>query len=482
MPTVLGVSLSPFVRKVRVALAEKSVPYDLVPVFPGERRGVPENQPAREDSRAAATATRASPIRRSSTLYLEKKHPSPSLYPSDPYEYARALWFEEWADSALVNVIGPKIFFEKIVATAVLQPRAERGGPSRRRWRRTCRRCSSTSRPAHGRLSRRQPALDRRHRRLLDAREPVPRRLRHRHAEVPEARALRRAHPRAAVVQELHRRREGDDRRAERSRPWRQRTASRSSGSSARRTSTRRRAGRSTGRASRTCAVRCCPGRTCRVVLWLTGQTAVPVLQSRRRDDRRLDAHHRRARSAAPRAAALPRRPRRAPARARARGLLRRGDRPAHPARALPRRPAGPDVRGRVSCRTGIAPLAKTLYRRALPGGPRGHALRHGHHRRRRRAEPRAVRGGARPARARRSGRPGYLVGDAFSVADLTAAALLSPLTLPPGVSRTPRRRCRASVARVPGALREAPGVRWAREMYRRHRGTSRDRAAVVAR
>ena len=34
MPTVLGVNLSPFVRKVRVALAEKGVPYDLVPVFP----------------------------------------------------------------------------------------------------------------------------------------------------------------------------------------------------------------------------------------------------------------------------------------------------------------------------------------------------------------------------------------------------------------------------------------------------------------
>ena len=34
MPTVLGVSASPFVRKVRVALAEKNIPYDLVPIFP----------------------------------------------------------------------------------------------------------------------------------------------------------------------------------------------------------------------------------------------------------------------------------------------------------------------------------------------------------------------------------------------------------------------------------------------------------------
>ena len=35
MPTLYGVGLSPFVRKVRVVLAEKSVPYDHDPVVPG---------------------------------------------------------------------------------------------------------------------------------------------------------------------------------------------------------------------------------------------------------------------------------------------------------------------------------------------------------------------------------------------------------------------------------------------------------------
>jgi glutathione S-transferase len=47
--------------------------------------------------------------------YLERTHPQPALYPSDPYEYARALWFEEYGDSALVNVFGPKIFFQRVV-------------------------------------------------------------------------------------------------------------------------------------------------------------------------------------------------------------------------------------------------------------------------------------------------------------------------------------------------------------------------------
>ena len=35
MPTVYGANASPFVRKVRVALAEKGIPYELDPVFPG---------------------------------------------------------------------------------------------------------------------------------------------------------------------------------------------------------------------------------------------------------------------------------------------------------------------------------------------------------------------------------------------------------------------------------------------------------------
>jgi glutathione S-transferase len=116
MPTVLGVNLSPFVRKVRVALAEKKIPYDLVPMFP---------QATDEDFRKISPLGKVPGFRDGDKgfsdssvicLYLEKTHPTPSLYPSDPYEYARALWFEEYADSALVNVFGPKIFFEKIVA------------------------------------------------------------------------------------------------------------------------------------------------------------------------------------------------------------------------------------------------------------------------------------------------------------------------------------------------------------------------------
>jgi glutathione S-transferase len=116
MPTVFGVNASPFVRKVRVALAEKNVPYELNPVFPQAqdeefRKLSPLGKvPAFKDGDKGFSDSSVI------CLYLEKKHPSPALYPSDAHEYARALWFDEYADSAMVNVFGPKIFFEKFVA------------------------------------------------------------------------------------------------------------------------------------------------------------------------------------------------------------------------------------------------------------------------------------------------------------------------------------------------------------------------------
>ena len=38
--------------------------------------------------------------------YLEKKQPNPALYPGEPFSLARALWYEEYADTALAETIG----------------------------------------------------------------------------------------------------------------------------------------------------------------------------------------------------------------------------------------------------------------------------------------------------------------------------------------------------------------------------------------
>jgi glutathione S-transferase len=62
-----------------------------------------------------------------------------------------------------------------------------------------------------------------------------------------------------------------------------------------------------------------------------------------------------------------------------------------------------------------------------------------------------------------------YLVGETFSVADLTAAALFYPLVLPPegpaSLGDLPE-----SYDRFRGSVEERPGFRWVQEMFRRHR------------
>jgi glutathione S-transferase len=61
-----------------------------------------------------------------------------------------------------------------------------------------------------------------------------------------------------------------------------------------------------------------------------------------------------------------------------------------------------------------------------------------------------------------------YLVGDSFTVADLTAAALFYPLVTPPEGPRLPSPPSGYEEFRAP--LRDRRGYRWVEEMFRRHR------------
>lgn len=116
MPTVYGAHVSPFVRKVRAFLAEKDIPYELDPVVPFG--APPEFKKMSPLGRIPAFRDGDRTLADSSVIcaYIERTHPTPALYPSDPYDYARALWFEEYADGGMVTVVGPKIFFQKFVA------------------------------------------------------------------------------------------------------------------------------------------------------------------------------------------------------------------------------------------------------------------------------------------------------------------------------------------------------------------------------
>jgi glutathione S-transferase len=114
---VLGGNVSPFVRKVRAFLAEKGLDYQYQQVNPfAPPEGWRELSPlglipvVRDGDRL---------INDSSVIcaYLERRHPSPPLYPSDDYAYARALWFEEFMDGGVVPLAGPNVF-----RPLVLQP------------------------------------------------------------------------------------------------------------------------------------------------------------------------------------------------------------------------------------------------------------------------------------------------------------------------------------------------------------------------
>src|SRR5437868_13653 len=103
---VYGFPLSPFVRKVLVVAEEKGVETQVVPTNPmapddefvdcSPYRKIPaidDNGFKLADSSAIAT-------------YLEAKHPEPALLPADPQARAKAVWFDEVADTIVMAAGG----------------------------------------------------------------------------------------------------------------------------------------------------------------------------------------------------------------------------------------------------------------------------------------------------------------------------------------------------------------------------------------
>jgi glutathione S-transferase len=112
---LLGAGVSPFVRKVRAVCAEKGLEYTYTPVSPfnppaGWREVSPLGKiPAlRHDGRV---------VNDSSVIcaYLERIHPEPALYPKAPYDYARALWIEEFVDGGIFPILAPNVFLPVVL-------------------------------------------------------------------------------------------------------------------------------------------------------------------------------------------------------------------------------------------------------------------------------------------------------------------------------------------------------------------------------
>ncbi len=83
----------------------------------------------------------------------------------------------------------------------------------------------------------------------------------------------------------------------------------------------------------------------------------------------------------------------------------------------------------------------------------------------------------------RELGPSGYLVGDSFSVADLTAAALLGPLVRPPELEYAiPEELVPPYLREYQQSLAGRDAMAFVREMYGRHRGASAEIGAVSGR
>jgi glutathione S-transferase len=116
---VYGSSLSPFVRKVLAFAAEKELAVELKPTGLGSQDpdfleaspfgkmpGFRDGDFAISDSTAIVT-------------YLDAIKPEPRLIPEEPRARARAIWFDEYADTILFGC-GQKMFFNRIVAPRFL--------------------------------------------------------------------------------------------------------------------------------------------------------------------------------------------------------------------------------------------------------------------------------------------------------------------------------------------------------------------------
>lgn len=116
---IIGNHVSPYARKVFVALDHKGVEYEMDPIVPFY---------GTEDF------TRVSPLRRIPVLidgdlvlndstviaeYVDERWPEPALMPKSPADRARARWMEEFADSRLGDLIIWRLFYQRTIVPYV---------------------------------------------------------------------------------------------------------------------------------------------------------------------------------------------------------------------------------------------------------------------------------------------------------------------------------------------------------------------------
>ena len=114
-----GSSFSPFVRKVLAFAAEKGIELEVRPTRVGDQD--PDFLAASPFGKMPAFRDGDFTICDSSAIvaYLDAIRPEPNLIPTDPRGRARAIWYDEFADTILFGC-GRKMFFNRVVAPIFL--------------------------------------------------------------------------------------------------------------------------------------------------------------------------------------------------------------------------------------------------------------------------------------------------------------------------------------------------------------------------
>lgn len=117
---VYGSTLSPFVRKTLAFAAEKGIAVELQQA--GMGAGPPEFKDASPFGKMPGFRDGDFLISDSSAIvtYLEAVQPEPNLIPAEPKARARAIWYDEFADTILVAAAGA-LFFNLVVAPRFLK-------------------------------------------------------------------------------------------------------------------------------------------------------------------------------------------------------------------------------------------------------------------------------------------------------------------------------------------------------------------------
>jgi glutathione S-transferase len=120
MLEIHGVNVSPFVRKTRVALAEKGIDYKLVPVNPFAP--TPEFLKLTPLGKIPVLRDENVTLPDSSCIiaYLERRFPEPALYPADLAQFGRALFYEEYADTRIYDTLAP-VFVQRVLVPMLMK-------------------------------------------------------------------------------------------------------------------------------------------------------------------------------------------------------------------------------------------------------------------------------------------------------------------------------------------------------------------------